>query len=122
MSGVQWLVLRLVVLFVGDGMARRLCSESSSPAAGLRSSLRAQGELLYLLTGAAPLDPGRESRVLSSEVETDGCVTLLALLQFDVGVSSSMAVFFTNFLFCSGTSWLDNGIDAQAVLHFLFFS
>jgi hypothetical protein len=32
-----------------------------------------------------------------------------------------MAVIFTNFLFCSGTSWLDNGIDAQAVLHFLFF-
>jgi hypothetical protein len=56
-------------------------------------------ELFHLWTGAAPFDSGQESRVLSSEVKTDGCVTLLALLQFDVGVSSSMAVFFTNFLF-----------------------
>ena len=37
--------------------------------------IRAQGELLHLLTGAAPLNPGREGRVPSSEVETDDIAT-----------------------------------------------
>ena len=44
-------------------------------AACLSMFIRAQGELLHLLTGAAPLDPGREGRVPSSEVETDDIAT-----------------------------------------------
>jgi hypothetical protein len=31
--------------------------------------IRAQGELLHVLTGATPFDPGRESSVLSLEVD-----------------------------------------------------
>ena len=37
--------------------------------------IRAQGELLHLLTGAAPLDPGRECRVPSLVVEIDDIAT-----------------------------------------------
>jgi hypothetical protein len=42
---------------------------------GRSMSMRAQSELLHLLTGAAPFDPGRESRVLSSEMETSDIVS-----------------------------------------------
>jgi hypothetical protein len=38
-------------------------------------SMRAQSELLHLLTCAASFDPGRESRVLSSEMEMSGIVS-----------------------------------------------
>jgi hypothetical protein len=70
--------------------------ESSSSAEGLSMSMCAQGELLYLLTGVVLFDPARESGLLSSEVERDGIVAVLALWRLTMSRVSSM-VFFTNF-------------------------
>ena len=54
-------------MFVGGGVVCPKCSSLFPMAAFLSMFMRAHGELLHLLTGVAPLDPGREGRVLSSE-------------------------------------------------------
>jgi hypothetical protein len=75
---VWWLVLRAAERSVGGG------AEVVVPRVLLATvrhfGLVCSGELLHLLTGAAPLDPGRESVVLSLKVD-DGSATRLASLR-----------------------------------------
>jgi hypothetical protein len=54
------------------------------------------GRALYLLTGAAASDPGRESREFSSEVETDVIVAWVGLWRL-ARVNTSRTSFFSNF-------------------------
>lgn len=69
-SSVLWCGLRVAVMFVGGGAARRVL-EVLLPGSDLRYPCVLRESSLPL-TGPAPLDPGRESRELSAEVETDG--------------------------------------------------
>jgi hypothetical protein len=61
-------VMRVAALFVCSCVLRRVL-EFFPLASCLSLSIRAQGELLRLFRNASSSDPGRESRVLSSEVD-----------------------------------------------------
>jgi hypothetical protein len=72
-------------------------------------------------TGAAPSDPGRESKELSLEVETDGAGGFAWPLEVDDGASLSRAFFFTSFA-CPSTGLQGWTIDVKLKLFFISWS
>ena len=84
--------------------------------------MRAQGELLHFLTGAAPFELGQEGMVFSSEVETDGFVTWLGPSVVDDDMNSLCGVLLHQLrTFYDQIAWRDKDLDAEAVLHLCIF-